>query len=66
VQDAAEVLGVSELPSHPQLRGRRFAGLKRGRSWAMTEPQSLDAIEVMSRKARPSRSAVAVGIDAYE
>jgi excisionase family DNA binding protein len=50
--EAAELLGVSEHWLLMQIRKGRFAAMKRGRHWAMTEPRILAAIEAMTVPAR--------------
>jgi hypothetical protein len=52
---AANALGVSEHWLLMQIRKGRFAAMKRGRHWAMTEPQILAAIEAMTVPARRAR-----------
>ncbi|WP_396929195.1 hypothetical protein [Mycolicibacterium sp.] len=47
--EAAEQLRVSSNWLGQQLRDGRYAGLKQGNRWAMTEPQLLAAIEAMTR-----------------
>ncbi len=52
--EAARILGLSESYLRPKLRDRTFAGMKRARRWAMTEPQIQQAIESMCIQARPA------------
>jgi hypothetical protein len=51
--EAAEKLGMTERYLTDQLCSRRCAAMKRGRHWAMTEPQILAAIDAMSTEVRP-------------
>lgn len=53
LDEAAEILGISEPYLRSKLRDHTFAGLKRAGRWAMTEPQIEAAIEAMSTDARP-------------
>ena len=59
------MLGLSERWLQ-ELRSRRFAGLKRGRSWTMTGTSNPRCHRGDVDEGPSSRSAVAVGIDAYE
>ena len=52
--EAARIMGLSESYLRSKLRDRTFAGMKRARRWAMTEPQIQQAIESMCIQARPA------------
>lgn len=52
VEEIAEAWGVDKLFIQRKLRDRKFAGVKVGRRWAMTEAQIAAALESMSTRAR--------------
>lgn len=65
LNEAAEILGVSEPYLRSKLRDYTFAGMKRAGRWAMTEPQIEAAIEAMSTEARPTEKPSPSGLSKH-